>query len=246
MQTLMDFGLSADIAEIRALLSDSYGRLPPIERRAPMAQLVRSLLGGRTKDADSVHALGHLMRTYPRWEELLAARVEDVVWAIRDVTFPERKAQQLLETARLLSRGRQGFDVSFLGGWPLGEAMAWLMRLPGVGAKVAASTLNFSTLDRAVFVADSHVLRVLGRYGIAGPDAEAGDLQDLVTGAMDDWTGADFAEFHRLLKLHGQSVCPKPRPRCGDCTLADRCRHARNGGPIPARAPMEAVPAAPA
>jgi endonuclease-3 len=73
------------------------------------------------------------------------------------------------------------FDLSPLGEQPIEDALAWLERLPGVGRKVAASALNFSSLAIPAFVADTHVLPVLGRFGVIDAKADrAGAVGQLV------------------------------------------------------------------
>ena len=120
-------------------------------------------------------------------------------------------------------RERPDFELDFLGALPLEDALAWLERLPGVGRRVAASTLNASTLGRPVLIVDSHVLRVLRRLGFVGPAAEALAASEAVTAAMPHWSGDDFLAFHIAAKRLGQTLCRPEAPACTRCPLRRDC-----------------------
>lgn len=66
------------------------------------------------------------------------------------------------------------------------DALDWLERFPGIGPKVAAATLNASTLAMPVFIVDSHMHRILLRFGFIGPRATAEQGRDAVTAALPD------------------------------------------------------------
>lgn len=114
-------------------------------------------------------------------------------------------------------------------------ALDWLERFPGVGPKVAAATLNASTLAMRVFIVDSHVHRILLRFGFIGPNATAEQGRDAVTAA-----GLDAAELLDLfvwMKKLGQQVCQSSGPACAECPLTSRCaRRIGLGRPPAARA----------
>jgi endonuclease-3 len=103
-------------------------------------------------------------------------------------------------------------------------AMQWLRRLPGVGSKIAAEVLNFSTLRKRAFVVDTQLLRLGGRLGLLPLDADydAG-YEQLMRQLPDAWDAEDLAELHRLMKLLGQTTCTAHTPSCGACPLRDLC-----------------------
>jgi endonuclease-3 len=73
MQKAFDFGAVADIAYISDQLIAAFGRLHVVTGLDPTAQLVRSLLGVRTKDVGSWPIFERLIRIYPRWSDLAVA-----------------------------------------------------------------------------------------------------------------------------------------------------------------------------
>ncbi|MBO9714456.1 MAG: endonuclease III [Sphingomonas sp.] len=227
MQARFDFCGRNEIERWRAALSPLLAGVELSRRRKPVGQLVKSLISGRTRDAVSLAAYRRLGSRYRSAARLAEAPVEGVRQAIADVTFAEAKAGWLIAALRRIGRERPDFALDFLGDLPLDDALAWLERLPGVGRKVAASTLNASTLDRPVFIVDSHVLRVMARLGLVGAHAEARAVSEAVTAAMNDWAGEDFLRFHVAAKRLGQTLCRPEAPGCAACPLARECPGAR-------------------
>jgi len=229
MQAAFDFGGGEDIARIRRELARALGRPDrATERLDPVSQLARSLIGSRTRDPVSRAAFERLRHRYPGWAGLIIAAPRDVEAVIEQVTFADLKARYLGETLRTLVAERGAFDLDFLGGWPVAPALAWLEHFPGVGTKVAAATLNFSTLDKAAFVVDTHVLRVLRRFGFIGERADTWKAYTAVMAATPGWTATDLAELHALLKRLGQVICKAEYPACRFCPLrALGCRTGR-------------------
>lgn len=230
MQTAFPFGQADHIARIRDGLVAQHGRPAVTQRLEPLDQLVRSLLGSRTRDTVSWPAFERLTGRFPRWDDLAQAALEDIEATIDDVTHADRKARYISRTMRMIRARCGAFDIGFLREWPPDAALAWLMTLPGVGPKVAAATLNLSTLDRRAFVADTHVLRLLKRYGALGEQADAWRAHEMVVAATEGWSPVELVELFWLVKTHGQTVCRFHVPRCRDCPLACDCwqRRARD------------------
>ncbi|RDJ24254.1 endonuclease [Bosea caraganae] len=227
MQKAFDFGAGAELAAMRDRLRQAASPLPGIPRRAPVGQMVKSMLGCRTRDTVSLAAYNRLLVRYPGWSELAAAPAKAVEAMIADVTFPESKAEQIAQALQLIGKSHPDFDLSFLAQWPVERALAWLEELPGVGRKVAASTLNFSTLAMPAFVLDTHVLRILRHCGfISAKTDDALPAYAIVMPALAGWSAAELAEFHVLLKHLGQSICRKGRENCTICPLDRVCREA--------------------
>jgi endonuclease-3 len=225
MQVAFNFAV-ADVA-------DWYARLSPVAlpfmRRSPIGQLVKSMISARTRDLVSTAAYDRLVAHYRGPLAIAKAAPADVAGIIRDVTFPDAKAEQLVTALREIAASDAGFALDHLAESPLGEALAWLERLPGVARKVSASTLNASMLGRPVMIVDTHVLRVLQRLGFVPTTADYRTCSEAVTAAMPDWKGDDFLSFHIALKRLGQAVCRWDVPECAACPLAADCPTAKAG-----------------
>lgn len=195
----------------------------PLRRRAPIGQLVKSLISARTRDAVSLAAYRRLGLRYGSADALARAAPAAVERLIGDVTFAEAKAGHLVAALRMIEVADGGFALDHLATRPLPDALAWLERLPGVARKVAASTLNASTLGRPVMIVDTHVLRVLQRLGFVRATADFRAASEAVTAAAAHWSGDEFLGFHIALKRLGQEVCRWDVPVCAMCPLAEDC-----------------------
>lgn len=218
------------LVRIRDRLSHALGPLTAWMRRDPVSQLVRSMIGSRTYDAVSEAVFAQLRARFTPWSKLADARFDEVAPIVAPVTYAEDKTHRLIAATALVRRKAGALRLDFLEHWPLEEAMAWLQELPGVGQKVAASVLNFSTLRRRVFVVDGHILRVATRLGLNGREEDADACREAVMDAAPDvWTADDFMELHVLMKRLGQTVCRPSQPDCPACPVEEFCQHSPKG-----------------
>jgi len=135
------------------------------------------------------------------------------------------RPQPLRQTLQRIAAKHPDFDLHFLGNEPVAKALAWLERFPGVGRKVSAATLNFSTLQRPALVIDAHVLRVLQRLGLVSLKAtSAEEAYDPFMANLAAWTASDLSELHCLIKRLGQETCHAGRPDCRGCPLEAQCK----------------------
>lgn len=194
--------------------------LPP---RTPTGQLIKSMISGRTRDAVSQAAYDRLVARFGSAGRIAIARPDAVEAVIADVTFASDKAVHLIAALNQLRRIPGGLRLAGLSALPLDRALAFLERLPGVGRKVAASTLNASTLSMPVMIVDTHVLRVLRRLGAVRENADIRAASERVTTELSDWSGHDFLLLHVALKRLGQLICHDTAPACDGCPLAEDC-----------------------
>jgi endonuclease-3 len=185
------------------------------------------MISSRTVDPVSRDASQRLEERYPAWQTLADAAVDEIKTTIQDVTFPDDKARNVHAALRMIAAQHPDFDLTFLQQMSVPQALCWLERLPGVGRKVAASTLNFSTLKMASFVIDTHILRLLRRFGFVRNKADIAGAYDLMMPMMGDWSAAELSEFHMLMKRLGQTVCRSNQAHCAHCPIGERCKSAR-------------------
>ena len=239
MQMMLGFGAAQDLEWARDGLRSRFGCPGPISARSPVGQLVKSSISGRTRDEVSLGAYRRLVDAYPDWSDMARATAADIEAVIGDVTFPDVKARHLRDALHALAARLPDFDLAFLGAYSVAEALEWLERLPGVGRKVSASTLNFSTLRMPAFVVDTHILRILRRFGLVRSKADTRTAYDVTMAILHDWSAADLAELHVLMKRLGQDVCRADRACCHNCPISQRCHAftARPRDPAALRAP---------
>lgn len=220
----LGFGfLGSDIVRWREQLAPLLRGIEPLPPRRPVGQLIKSMISGRTLDAVSQAAYDRLVMRFGKPARIAASPVSAVEDAIADVTFAQDKARHLVSALGRLREAPGGIGLDGLGAMPLDEALAFLETLPGVGRKVAASTLNASTLARPVLIVDTHVLRVLRRLGAVPDHADIRTASEKVTAELAGWSGRDFLLLHVVMKRLGQLTCHDTKPECSRCPLARNC-----------------------
>lgn len=91
-----------------------------------------------------------------------------------------------------------------------------LLGVNGIGPETADSILLYAA-GKPVFVIDAYTKRIFSRHGLAGEDAEYGELQKFF---MDNLPrkASLFNEYHALLVELGKTYCRK-KPLCENCPL---------------------------
>src|SRR5215217_9239990 len=195
----------------------------PRDRLSHLDQLVRSELGGRTYDEISWAAFHRLKARFSDWDALVEAGPAEVEPLIADVTYARAKAVWMVEALRTIKAWRGELSLDFLGELPTEIAFRKLKNLMGVGSKVAASVLNFSTFARPLLVVDTHVARVARRLGLTSTDDLDRAHEELMGLVQPTWDATDLYELHRLMKRFGQTICRHHETACHRCPLAPGC-----------------------
>ncbi len=210
--------------QLRAQLISSFGPQRDAHRLDPVSQLVNGIISARTTDDVSFPAFVRLRRRYASWDLLRQAARSEIEEIIHPVTFAEGKAQYLPQALRMIVARCGSLDLDFLADWDEEMAMQWLDGLPGVGAKIAATVLNFSTLRKRVLAVDTHLLRIGKRLGLLPADAGYGTGHVVFMRLIPDtWDADDLYEFHWQMKYHGQRTCSHAAPACPRCPLLNLC-----------------------
>jgi endonuclease-3 len=200
-------------------LGAEYGPVEWDPRYDPASELVFTILSQHTSDVNSERAFTKLMDTFGSLEAVAAAPVEEIEDAIRVGGLAKVKAPRIKAILKQVADEVGSYDLSFLRELPLGEAKAWLRRLPGVGPKTAAIVLCFA-LGMPAMPVDTHIFRVARRLGLIGPKVNADQAHDILETMVPP---EDVFAFHMYLIRHGRQVCKAQRPRCDRCALAWGC-----------------------
>ena len=145
-------------------LRAAYGK-PELEpHRAPVDELVLTVLSQNTNDRNRDVAYGRLRERFPDWAAVRDAPQEEVEEAIRPGGLAPTKSKVIQNILRALD----GDDLAWLETAPVEEGREYLCSLPGVGRKTAACVLLFSYGLPDVPV-DTHVFRVGTRLGLFRP-----------------------------------------------------------------------------
>ena len=173
--------------------------------------LVATMLAAQCTDKRVNMVTPALFAAYPTVSALAKATEEKVLSYIKSVSYPNSKANHLVQMAQMA-------DNDFGGEIPC--TMEDLTKLPGVGRKTANVVLAFAFGEAAMPV-DTHVFRVSHRLGLVPESAKTPDAveKELVKHFPKEY----ISRAHHWLLLHGRYVCTARKPHCEGCALARIC-----------------------
>lgn len=204
---------------IRDRLRREYGRPLLRAHRAPVDELILTVLSQNTNDRNRDVAWARLRERFPSWDAVREAPVFEIEDAIRPGGLAPTKAVRIKRILEALGED----DLCWLEDAPLEEARDYLCELPGVGRKTAACVLLFS-FGRPEVPVDTHVYRVASRLGLIRPGASFDEAHDEMLRLVDP---EDAYEVHVLLIRHGRRTCTAREPRCAECPLRRMCPEGR-------------------
>ena len=181
---------------------------------SPFQLLVAVMLSAQCTDKRINMVTPALFGRFPGAREMAASSQEEIYSYIRSVSYPNSKAEHLLEMSRKL--------VSDFGG-EVPATAAELQSLPGVGRKTA-NVVTSILYGAPVIAVDTHVFRISRRLGLSkGKDVLAVE-KDLTDGIPPELR----PKAHHWLLLHGRYECTSRNPKCGTCGLSPYCEYFKN------------------
>jgi endonuclease-3 len=204
---------------IRDRLRREYGRPVLRAHRAPIDELILTVLSQNTNDRNRDVAWARLRERFPSWGAVREAPAQEIEDAIRPGGLAPTKAVRIKRILEALGED----DLCWLEDAPLQEARDYLCDLPGVGRKTAACVLLFS-FGRPEVPVDTHVYRVSSRLGLIRAGASFDEAHDEMLRLVDP---GDAYEVHVLLIRHGRRTCIAREPRCAECPLRRMCPEGR-------------------
>lgn len=150
-----------------------------------------------------------LFERFPDAESMSKADVAEVKEIIKSISYPNSKAEHLVDMARGLME-KHGGEVP--------RGIDSLMELSGVGRKTA-NVVASVLYNEPVIAVDTHVFRVAHRLGLSKgttPYAVEMDLEKYIPENI-------RSRAHHWLILHGRYVCTARAPHCKECALKSIC-----------------------
>ncbi|MBE6713305.1 MAG: endonuclease III [Ruminococcaceae bacterium] len=169
----------------------------------PFRLLVMARLSAQCTDKRVNEVSVSLFKKYPDAEAFARAEIAELEEAVKPCGLYRTKAAQILEMSKLLVRDYAGEVPS---------SKNALLALPGVGEKIANLMMGDVFGDPHI-VADTHMIRLSGRFGLTNsvnPAIVTRDLEKIVPKAEQ----ADFC--HRMIFL-GREYCKAQNPNCSQC-----------------------------
>ena len=212
----------ADRRKLRAIrdrLRREYGRPVLRPHRAPLDELVLTVLSQNTNDRNRDVAYTRLRERFSSWAEVREATAAEIEEAIRPGGLAPTKAVRIKQILEAVGED----DLAWMEESPLEEARDYLCELPGVGRKTAACVLLFS-YGRPEVPVDTHVYRVGTRLGLWPERTSLEQAHDEMLRLVDP---EDAYEIHVLLIRHGRRTCTARNPACAACPLRRMCPEGR-------------------
>jgi len=174
--------------------------------------LVAVMLSAQCTDKRVNQVTPQLFANFPDARSIAEAEPEDIFPYIRSVSYPNAKAQHIVETSRIICEKYNG---------EVPQMFEDLITLPGVGRKTA-NVMEAVAFGRAAMPVDTHVFRVAHRMGLVPKTANTPLKVELKLKANipDEY----MADAHHWLLLHGRYICQSRKPKCNSCPFDAICK----------------------
>ena len=175
--------------------------------------LVMGRLSAQCTDARVNIVSRELFSRFPTPEDMAGANIEDIERIIKPCGLYRMKAENIKMASDMLVREYGGV---------LPDSMDELLKLPGVGRKIANLLLGDIYAKDAV-VCDTHCMRICARLGMYPEKLrDPYKIEMILRSLMDVSRGSDFC--HRIVSF-GREICTARAPKCTECPLSDICKY---------------------
>ena len=153
-----------------------------------------------------------LFEAFPTIADLADSTAENVLKYIRSVSYPNSKAEHLVQMAKRVMESYGG---------EIPNTREELQTLAGVGRKTANVILAV-WWNQPTMAVDTHIFRVAERIGLTTKAKNPLDSEkQLIKYIPEDI----IPKAHHWLLLHGRYTCQARVPKCDKCGLQDICRY---------------------
>jgi endonuclease-3 len=199
---------------VQAILAKLYRLYPgakcSLNFSNPLELLIATQLSAQCTDERVNIVTAELFRKYRRVEDYARVSQEELEQDIRSTGFYRNKARNIRAAA-------QHIITDFGGEVP--RTMAELLTLPGVARKTANVVLGNAFGIIEGIVVDTHVGRLVRRFGWTTNEDPVKVEQDL----MKIVPREDWLNLSHMLIYHGRATCLARKPLCEECALNDLC-----------------------
>ena len=175
----------------------------------PYKLLILARLSAQCTDARVNIVAKTLFKEFKSLEEFADCDLEKLEGAIFSCGLYKMKARNIKDMCTMLVRDYNK---------KVPEAMADLLKLPGVGRKIA-NLIRGDIFGLPAIVADTHCIRISNRLGLCDSENPLKVEQQLFK-IIPEEESNDFC--HRLV-FFGRDYCRSQNPRCSECFLAGVC-----------------------
>lgn len=186
----------------------------------PWKLLVMGRLSAQCTDARVNIVCRELFRKFPTCESLAHASYGEIEDIIRPCGLFRTKAKNIKDACLMLCDDYGG---------ELPDDMDELLKFPGVGRKIANLLLG-DIFKRPAIVADTHMIRICGRFGMYPQKLKDPHKVELI---MADLVVPEEQSdlCHRIVQF-GRDVCSARAPKCNKCPISHLCENGRKANNV--------------
>jgi endonuclease III len=154
---------------------------------------------------------------------------DGVLLAIGSKGIVAKGTVEKLRTAAEVARDSFHDDLALILDKPLSAAKKDLRKFPAIGEPAAEKILLFNR-RYPILAMDSNALRVLVRMGYAPEHRNYSTMYKNMQRALAPQLPQDckaLIHAYQLLRQHGQELCKRNSPLCGQCPLRPDCAYFR-------------------
>lgn len=177
--------------------------------------LVAVMLSAQCTDKRVNTVTPALFAAYPTIEALSRTTKEDVLSHIKSVSYPNSKAEHLVQMAKRVVEVYNG---------QIPNTREELQTLAGVGRKTANVVLAV-WWNQPTMAVDTHIFRVAERIGLTTKAKNPLDSEQQLIKYIPE---SIIPTAHHWLLLHGRYICLSRNPKCDKCGLQKICRYFSN------------------
>lgn len=174
--------------------------------------LVAVMLSAQCTDKRVNMVTPALFKAYPTIKDLADSTAENVLQYIRSVSYPNSKAEHLVQMAKRV--------VNVYGGI-IPNNREDLQTLAGVGRKTANVVLAV-WWNQPTMAVDTHIFRVAERIGLTTNAKSPLDSEKQLIKYIPEEI---IPKAHHWLLLHGRYTCQARSPKCDRCGLQAICKY---------------------
>ena len=181
----------------------------------PWKLLVMGRLSAQCTDARVNIVCRELFDKFPTCESLARASYEEIEEIIRPCGLFRTKAKNIKDACIMLQDEYNG---------ELPDDINELLKFPGVGRKIANLLLG-DIFHQPAIVADTHMIRICGRFGMYPQKLKDPHKVELIMAELvepDDQSDL----CHRIVQF-GRDTCSARAPKCRECPISHLCEMGR-------------------
>jgi len=177
--------------------------------------LISLMLSSQTRDQQTAAAIRQLQQHGLTVENILSTSEKDLSELISNVSFYRNKAKFIKRTTEIL---HEEYDDDIPGDYE------GLLKLPGVGPKMAHLTLQCAWNKTEGIGVDVHVHRISNRLGWV----QSTKTPEATRKELEEWLPFEYWNKINLLFVgFGQTICTPRNPKCPECKVNNLCPEGR-------------------